>query len=68
MGKYKVNKDSIAKPVGFGETLTEIFEITGKNTDFSSYAKPQGKDRILRDKTGVVKEMDEKKKKILISE
>jgi hypothetical protein len=60
MGKYKVNKDSIAKPVGFGETLTEIFEITGKNTDFSTFAKPQGKDRILRDKTGVVKETKEK--------
>lgn len=68
MGKYKVNKDSIAKPVDFGETLTEIFEITGKNTDFSTFAKPQGKDRLLRDKTGVVKEMDEKKKGSTIAE
>ena len=61
IGKYKVNKNNIAKQVGFGETLTEIFYITGKDTDFSTYAKPQGKDRILRDKTGVVKEMDKKK-------
>lgn len=68
MTKIKIRTDKIAKPVDFGETMTEIFEVTGKNTDFSTYAKPQGKDRFLRDKTGVVKEMDERKKGSTVAE
>ncbi|OGG19950.1 hypothetical protein A3D03_02760 [Candidatus Gottesmanbacteria bacterium RIFCSPHIGHO2_02_FULL_40_13] len=59
---------SEVKPPGFGESLNEIFSITGKNTDFSTYSKPQGKDRLLKDKTGVFKEMDDKKKGETIAE
>lgn len=59
---------SEVKPPGFGESLNEIFSITGKNTDFSTYTKPQGKDRLLKDKTGVFKEMDGKKKGRIVAE
>lgn len=47
----------------FGESLLDIFEITGKNTDFSKYPLEQSKTRYFRDKKGVFREMEEKLKK-----
>jgi len=56
------------KPPDFGESLNEIFNITGKNTDFSTFAKPQGKRRFLTDKTGTFQEMNKKKKGETVAE
>jgi len=55
----------------FGESLVDIFDITGRKTDFSKYPLTQSKTRYFKDEKGVFKEMDEekdKKSKIVIAE
>jgi len=47
----------------FGESLVDIFDITGKNTDFSNYTTDQNETRYFKDKKGVFREMKEKLKK-----
>lgn len=47
----------------FGESLVDIFDITGKNTDFSNYTTDQNETRYFRDKKGVFREMKDKLKK-----
>lgn len=47
----------------FGESLVDIFEITGKNTDFSNFTPSQNETRYFKDKKGVFREMKNKLKK-----
>ena len=47
----------------FGESLVDIFEITGKNTDFSKYPLENNKTRYFKDGKGVFREMKDKIKK-----
>ncbi len=47
----------------FGESLVDIFDITGKNTDFSKYPLNQDNTRYFKDKNGVFREMKEKPEK-----
>jgi len=47
----------------FGESLVDIFDVTGKNTDFSKYPLNQVQTRYFKDKKGVFREMKEKLKK-----
>jgi len=41
----------------FGESLVDIFEITGKNTDFSKCPLENNKTRYFKNKKGVFREM-----------
>lgn len=55
----------------FGESLVDIFDITGKNTDFSMYPLNQSQMRYFKDEKGVFKEMDKgksKKGKVTVAE
>jgi len=47
----------------FGESLVDIFDITGKNTDFSNFSSDQNETRYFKDKKGVFREMKDKLKK-----
>lgn len=47
----------------FGESMVDILDITGKNTDFSKYPLENNKVRYFKDKKGVFREMKEKLKK-----
>lgn len=47
----------------FGESLVNIFRITGKNTDFSKYPSNENKVRYFKDEKGVFREMKDKLKK-----
>lgn len=47
----------------FGESLVDIFDITGKNTDFSKYPLNQDQTRYFKDKKGTFREMKDKLKK-----
>lgn len=46
-----------------GKSLVEIFNITGHNTDFSSYNSQTEKQRMFKDERGVFREMGEEKHK-----
>ena len=56
--KPKIRIINEANPPGFGKSLVEIFSITGKQTDFSTYQKTE-KQRLFKDEKGVFKETDE---------
>lgn len=60
--KTKLKLITEANPPSFGKSLVEIFSITGKQTDFSTYQQTE-KQRLFKDEKGVFKEMDEGKKK-----
>jgi hypothetical protein len=47
----------------FGESMVDILDITGKNTDFSKYPLSQVQTRYFKDKKGVFREMKEKPEK-----
>ncbi len=54
--KTKLKTIAEANPPSFGKSLVEIFSITGKQTDFSTYQKTE-KQRLFKDEKGVFREM-----------
>lgn len=63
VGKPKLKVINEVYAPKFGESLVDIFEITGKNTDFSKYPLENNKTRYFKDKKGIFREMKEKLKK-----
>lgn len=61
--KPKMKVINEANPSSLGKSLVEIFDIAGKNTDFSTYNKLTEKQRLFKDEKGVFREMDERKRK-----
>jgi hypothetical protein len=62
-GKAKFEVINEVHAPKFGESMVDILDITGKNTDFSKYPLNQDKTRYFKDKKGVFREMKEKLKK-----
>lgn len=62
-GKPKSNVINEVYAPKFGESLVDIFDITGKNTDFSKYPLENNKTRYFKDEKGVFREMKDKLKK-----
>lgn len=54
---------SAIKAPSLGKSLVEIFDITGKNADFSKYTKQAENQRQFRGDWGVFKEMDDQNNK-----
>jgi hypothetical protein len=59
-GKAKLEVINEVHAPKFGESMVDILDITGKNTDFSKYPLNQDKTRYFKDKKGVFREMKEK--------
>ena len=62
-GKPKLKVINEVYAPKFGGNLVDIFEITGKNTDFSKYPSNENKVRYFKDEKGVFREMKDKLKK-----